>query len=279
MVLTLDLSEHQHLPIGVFDSGVGGLTVLKALQAKCPYEHFIYLGDTARLPYGTKSADTVIHYAVSCAELLKKRGIKLLVIACNTATSVALEALIEDFYPIPVVGVIQPGALAACQASLNHCITVLATEGTVRSHAYREAIHEIKADAMVTEHSCALMVSLAEEGWTKGPLVEAIIAELIQPTLSSQSDTLVLGCTHFPVLKEAIQQVVGERMTIIDSAHTIAQSVNDLLIRHQLSTPNRSVSGHCHFLATDNLQRFKKMASIFLEAPIEDEQIELVDIF
>lgn len=278
MALTLNLSEHQDLPIGVFDSGVGGLTVLKALKEKCPNEHFIYLGDTARLPYGTKSAQTVIHYAASCADLLKKRGIKLLVIACNTATSFALESLVRDFYPIPVVGVIEPGALAACEASLNNHITVLATEGTVRSHAYQQAIHHIKTDALVTEQSCSLMVSLAEEGWTQGALVESIIEKLIEPTLASHSDTLVLGCTHFPVLKQAISHVVGDKMRIIDSAHTVAQFVNDLLITHELSATHSSVSGHCHFLATDNLDRFKKMASIFLQSPIEDSQMELVDI-
>lgn len=275
--MAVDLSQYPLLPIGVFDSGVGGLTVLKALQERCPDEHFIYLGDTARLPYGTKSAETVIHYAASCAHLLKKRGIKLLVVACNTATSVALEALIADFYPIPVVGVIQPGALAACEVSKQGGITILATEGTVRAHAYQQAIHEINPNTLVREQACSLLVSLAEEGWTTGSLVEAIILELIQPILSLDSDTIILGCTHFPVLKEAIQNVVGHNINIIDSAQTIAESVSKILSTYQLVTSQKG-TGHTHFLATDNLERFKKMASFFLKVPIQDNQIELVDI-
>lgn len=261
------------LPIGVFDSGVGGLTVLKALKEQLPNEHFIYLGDTARLPYGTKSPDTIIQYATACAYVLKKRGIKLLVIACNTAASVAIEALTKEFYPIPVVGVIGPGALAACQSSKTHHVTVLATEGTVRSHAYKLAIQKIKPHIFVEERSCSLLVSLAEEGWINGPLVEAIIAQLIHPELVS--DTLVLGCTHFPVFKGAIQNVIGPQIKIVDSAYTTAQTVGELLIKLNLLG---SHLGHCHFMATDNIERFKKIAHIFLEAPIKEGAMELVDI-
>ncbi len=269
-----DLSKYQKLPIGVFDSGVGGLTVLKALREVLPDEDFIYLGDTARLPYGTKSSQTVLQYAVSCAHLLKKRGIKLLVVACNTVASVALDALATDFSPIPVVSVIVPGAQAACDYSQKNHITVLATEGTVQSHAYKNVIHLIKPDAVVEERACSLLVSLAEEGWTQGPLIEAIIARIIHPELTC--DTLILGCTHFPVLKSAIQNVVGSQVTIIDSAHTTAQSVNALLLQHNLKNSNKV--GHCHFMATDNVKRFKKMASIFLEADIQDTDMELVDV-
>lgn len=265
--------SHQSLPIGVFDSGVGGLTVLKALREQLPNEHFIYLGDTARLPYGTKSPDTIIQYAMACAYVLKKRGIKLLVVACNTAASVALEALTKELYPIPVVGVIGPGALAACQSSKANHITVLATEGTVQSHAYQRAIQKIKPSIFVEERSCSLLVSLAEEGWINGPLVEAIIAQLIHPELVS--DTLVLGCTHFPVFKSIIQNVIGQTIKIVDSAHTTAQAVGELLIESNLLG---SHSGHCHFMATDNIERFKKIARIFLEEPVGEGTIELVDI-
>lgn len=269
----MNLADYKHLPIGVFDSGVGGLTVLKALKDRLPHEDFIYLGDTARLPYGTKSADTVMQYALSCAQVLKKRGIKLLVVACNTAASVALEALTKAFYPIPVVGVIGPGALAACEVSQSNHVTVLATEGTVRSHAYQLAIHQIKPQMFVEERSCSLLVSLAEEGWVNGPLVEAIIARLIHPELVC--DTLVLGCTHFPVFKHAIQNVIGSDIQIVDSAYTTAQAVERVLIDLKLMGEQK---GKCHFIATDNLERFQKIAGVFLKTPVENKDIELVDI-
>ena len=191
------------LPVGVFDSGVGGLTVLRALVGQLPREDFLYLGDTARLPYGTKSPGTVARYSVRAAESLAERGIKALVVACNTASSTALPALRERFPELPVIGVIEPGARAACEASTSGRIAVLATEGTVAGGAYQRAIHELRPDAHVTQVACQIFVALAEEGWSEGEAVDAV-TERYLAHLDARVDTVVLGCTHFPLLADEI---------------------------------------------------------------------------
>ena len=195
------------MPIGVFDSGVGGLTVLKALQELLPQEDFIYLGDTARLPYGTKSRESIVRYALQSSRHLADQGIKLLVVACNTASASALPGL-EAAYPgVPVVGVIKPGARAGCSLNRTGRLAVIATESTVQGGAYQQAILELCPQMRVEAQACSLFVSLAEEGWTKGPLVEQIVARYLTPLFERFGDhlpdALVLGCTHFPVLAEA----------------------------------------------------------------------------
>ena len=208
-------------PIGIFDSGVGGMTVLRALLERLPGESYRFLGDTARLPYGTKGASTIIEYTLKAAGKLVDMGpVKMLVVACNTASSVALPALRNRFPHIPVVGVIKPGARAAVQASSSGHIVVLATEATVRGGAYVDAIHALKPEARIQSRACTLFVSLAEEGWLEGDVVEGVVRRYIGELFACEDkpDTLLLGCTHFPLLQKAIANVVGPDVAIVDSA-------------------------------------------------------------
>jgi len=277
--------------IGVFDSGVGGLTVLRALRAELPGESFLYLGDTARLPYGTKSAHTVVRYALQAAEELVERGIKCLVVACNTASASALPAMRERFGGLPVIGVIEPGAAAAVQASRSGRIAVLATEGTIRGGAYTRAIGALRADAQVTGVACALFVALAEEGWVDGPVADAAAGRYLTPLGAAPGaspgaaggappDTLVLGCTHFPVLEpviaRAIGQVIGPGVCIVDSAATTAAAVRTELAARGLLAPAGSPAT-LGFLATDGPARFAAVGARFLGEPIRVDDVELID--
>ena len=268
------------LPIGIFDSGVGGLTVLKALRARLPHEHFLYLGDTARLPYGTKGPDTVARYAVQAASHLVEKGIKLLVVACNTASAVAMPELTRQFAPLPVIGVVEAGAEAAVTASKTGHIAVLATESTVQGGAYERAIQSRSANALVYAQACSLFVALAEEGWTKGPLVESVVREYLHPMLEEKKrdglDTLVLGCTHFPLLKHAIAHVAGAEMGIVDSAETVAAAVSKLLYEKKLA--RASGEGGARYLATDGAVRFARVGSLFLGEMLSPTDVEIVDL-
>lgn len=268
-------------PIGVFDSGVGGLTVLHALRAALPAEDFIYLGDTARLPYGTKSGASVVRYSVQAADALVARGIKCLVVACNTASAVALEVLSERLAPLPVIGVLEPGAQAACTASKSGRIAVVATEGTVQGGAYQRAIHAIRPDARVIAQACSLFVALAEEGWTDGPLVTGIVRRYLDPIFSGppaeHPDCLVLGCTHFPVLKPVMKHVVGAGIAIVDSAETTARAVHELLEGSGLSTAARR-RGRSTLIATDGAARFARVGSAFYGEPVDAHAVEIVDL-
>ena len=281
-------------PIGVFDSGVGGLTVLKALAAELPHEHFVYLGDTARLPYGTKSPETVARYALQAAEALSEYGVKCLVIACNTASSVGLPAIRAHIHGVPIIGVIEPGAEAACATSKSGHIAVIATEGTVRGGAYQEAILRLRGRARVVAQPTQLFVALAEEGLHQGPIADSIARYYLDPLFhaspdpgtsrdsASSPDTLVLGCTHFPMLAGAIRAAVGPDIAIVDSAATTAKCVRETLERESLTrsqSPTSSVSkAATRFLATDSIERFARIGSRFLERPIDPEEVELVDL-
>jgi glutamate racemase len=268
-------------PIGVFDSGVGGLTVLRELRAALPFEGFIYLGDTARLPYGTKSAESVVRYSIQAADMLVEQQIKCLIIACNTASAVALNALRERYAPLPVIGVLEPGAQAACKASVSGRIGVIATEGTVRGGAYQAAIHAIRPDARVVAQACPLFVALAEEGWIDGPLVEGIVRRYLEPIFAAEVDShpdcLLLGCTHFPVLKPVMATVLGARVAIVDSAETTARSAQELLSRQDL-TSDASRRGAIRLLATDGTARFARVGSGFFGERVDESAVELVDL-
>ncbi len=282
------MADPRRAPIGVFDSGVGGLTVLRALHEALPHEPLLYLGDTARLPYGSKSAGTVVRYAEQAARVLVARGVKLLVIACNTASAVALEHLTEVFRPLPVIGVVEPGAEAACKASRSGEIVVIATEGTVRGGAYERAIRARRSDARVVQTPCPLFVALAEEGWTTGPIAEAIARRYLDSVLHEHpgADTMVLGCTHFPVLRTAISAVVGPRLTLVDSAETTARVVAAELATQGLLHPadrhGPAMGAGCHFLATDAPVRFARVGAVFmgeaLAPALTAESVELVDL-
>jgi len=270
------------LPIGIFDSGVGGLTVYRALHEHLPNERFVYLGDTARVPYGTKSLRTVERYAVENAQFLATHGIKLLVVACNTASALALPA-IREALSIDVVGVIGPGARAAVATSKGKRIGVIATESTVQSGAYATAIGKADASATVTERACPLFVPLAEEGWANDEVARTV-AETYLKDLRSTIDTLVLGCTHYPILKTVIQQTVGPQVELIDSGEATAREVTLLLTEKGLARNTSETSAHerqlCddldHFYVTDAAQRFAHVAERFLGSkPARLEAVEV----
>jgi glutamate racemase len=252
--------------------------VLRALRSQLPDEKFIYLGDTARLPYGTKSASSVERYSVQAARFLVSRGIKCLVVACNTASAVALSALRAAFDPLPVIGVVEPGAAAACAASRTGHIAVLATEGTVQGGAYQRAIARLRSEAVVYAQPCSLFVALAEEGWNEGPIAEAIARRYLQEILNDERiDTLLLGCTHFPVLTSAIGRVVGNGIGIVDSAGTTAAVLAEELRRHGLQTMGEAAPAP-RLMATDSPERFARVGSRFLGETFAAGQVELVDL-
>ena len=270
------MSAMRERPIGVFDSGIGGLTVMRALMARLPQESFVYLGDTARLPYGSKSPDTVTRYAVQCAEAVARFEVKLLVVACNTASAVGLPALERVIAPVPVIGVIEPGAEAAVAAAPSGRIAVIATEGTVKGGAYLRAIHARNPSAQVTQAPCPLFVALAEEGLTDGPIPELVAERYLAPLLNQRErpECLVLGCTHFPALADVIGHVAGKDVTLVDSARTTAEAVAQLLDSKNLAaagTPSPP-----RFLATDSPERFARVGEIFLGRKLGP--VELIDL-
>ncbi len=277
----------KELPIGIFDSGVGGLTVYRALHERLPEERFVYLGDTARVPYGTKSLATVERYAVENARFLASRGIKLLVVACNTASALALPAVGRSV-GVPVVGVIEPGARAVVRASRGRRIGVIATESTVQSGAYREAIARLAPGAEVVERACPLFVALAEEGWAETDVARAVAAEYLRDLRAGGDlDALVLGCTHYPILRGVIQEAVGACVRLIDSGEATAESVSTLLEREGLRRTSSTADEHVtreralcddmdHFYVTDAAERFARVAERFLgSAPRVLEAVEV----
>ncbi|KTD16736.1 glutamate racemase [Legionella jordanis] len=263
-----------NLPIGVFDSGMGGLTVLQALKAALPEESFIYLGDTARLPYGTKSPDTVQQYAMQMAKVLVERQIKALVIACNTATTAALPHLQRMLPDIPTLGVVSPGASAVVSATKNARIVVLATETTIASQAYQRLICEQLPQASIRAQACSLLVALAEEGMVDN----AIAREALKHYLAGfgDEDTLLLGCTHFPVFRGLLKTLLPENVSIVDSAQATAKALKELLQKAQLNNSSDSLST-IRYLVTDSIERFQKVGEIFLGEPLNQHNIELVD--
>ena len=260
------------LPVGVFDSGVGGLTVFREISRRLPDEPLVYLGDSARVPYGTKSAQTVERYAREAAQYLLRRGIKMLVVACNTATAAALPALKREL-DIPVIGVVDPGARAAVAATRGK-VGIIATEGTVRSGAYAAAIRQLAPNVEVFQQSCPLFVPLAEEGWANTRVAREVAETYLSPLLDSGIDTLVLGCTHYPILRNTIESVVGESVTIVDSAETTAEAVREELERR--GEQNEGERSRYRFLVTDDASRFSKIAGEFLDHNVE--HLELVDL-
>ena len=257
---------------------MGGLTVMRALRAQVPGENLLYLGDTARLPYGTKSADTVTRYAVTAARALTARGIKMLVVACNTASSAALPALNEALAPLPVIGVIEPGAEAAVAAAHGAPIAVIATEGTVKGGAYVRAIQARAPDLPVVQQAAPLLVPLTEEGLITGEIARLAVERYLQPLLATvpHPKVLVLGCTHFPALKETIAEVAGPDVILVDSAETTARTVADTIEANGLR--NKSAEGSSRFLVTDAPDRFSRVGEIFLGAPIDPGAVEVIDL-
>lgn len=275
----MNVGHHSELPIGIFDSGVGGLTVLKAIRSELPGENLVYLGDTARLPYGTKSPASIERYATQAASKLAAQGIKMLVVACNTASAVALDALRAELQPVPVVGVVEPGAIAAVGARPGGSHLVLATEATVRLGAYSEAIKSRDVEAQVREQACEMLVSLAEEGWTEGDIAVSIIQRYLDEASNEdfEANSIILGCTHFPLLKDAIRNVAGDAVALVDSAVTTARAVHETLATsgwlREAGGP-----GEQRFLATDGATRFARVGGQFLGHALTYKDVEIVDL-
>lgn len=260
--------------IGVFDSGVGGLTVLKALMRRLPAESTVYLGDTARVPYGTKSPEVVTRYSLANARFLLQQQIKLLVIACNTASSVSLPALSQAL-SVPVIGVIEPGASAAIAHTRSGRVGVIGTPGTIASGAYQKALAKARPDVDVLARACPLFVPLAEEGWTEGEVVDLVVKRYLGEIGGSGIDTLILGCTHYPLLKSAIARVVGDAVGLVDSAEATAEAVAaQLEADGALARKDRTPSHR--FFVTDVPERFAEVGARFLERPIAS--VSQVDI-
>jgi glutamate racemase len=249
-------------PIGVFDSGVGGLTVVRALMERLPFESIHYFGDTARVPYGVKSVETIAHYTTQIAEFLLEKQVKLLIVACNTMAAVASQ-VVHDLSPVPVLDVIEAGALNALAATHTRRIGVIGTPTTVNSNAYGRAIHEVEPEARVVSQACPLFVPLVEEGWLDHPVTRLTAQEYLKPILAERIDTLVLGCTHYPLLKPLLAEVAGPGVTLVDSAEAMAERTAALLTDLDLHTPSRTPADY-HFYVTDVPLRFQTIGERFL---------------
>ena len=260
-------------PIGIFDSGIGGLTVLRALRARLPRERYVYLGDTARLPYGTKSPATVARYALRASRFLAGHDVKLLVVACNTASATALPALAAAL-PVPVIGVVEPGAAAAASCSRGR-VGVIGTESTVASGAYRRALLARRADLEVVAAACPLFVPLAEEGWFDHPVTREVAAIYLGPLAAAGVDTLILGCTHYPLLRAAIAAGIGAGVTLVDSATAVAGEVERELGARGAGGDD---GGSLRVLVTDAAARVRRIAALILgDAATELELVDLPD--
>ena len=262
-----------HAPLGVFDSGIGGLTVARSLFERLPRESVIYFGDTARVPYGPKSPDTVRRYSAEILAYLLHRGVKAVVVACNTSTAHALDYL-KEHSPVPVVGVIEPGARAAARASRSGKIGVIGTAGTIASGAYERAITAVRPDAAVYARACPLFVPLVEEAWFNHPATELIAREYLTPLSQARVDVLVLGCTHYPLLKPLLAKVMGPGVTLIDSAAETASAVAQELEQRGLQASRRDATPASHrFVVSDDEPHFRRVGARFLGEKLEDVEV------
>lgn len=265
-------------PLGVFDSGLGGLTVVRALRARCPAEDIVYLGDTARVPYGSRSPETVVRYAMGCARVLTERGVKAIVVACNTVSAVALDMLRVEL-DLPVLGVIQPGARAGVVASRGELVGVLGTTGTIASGAYPRAVAAISTRTEVAGQAAPLLVALAEEGWLDGEVPRLVARRYLEPLIAAGVRCVVLGCTHFPLLQKVIEAeaaaLAGHAVPVVDSASATAEEVASFLAERSLAAA-RERRGALELLVTDLPKSFSAVASRFLGEPVEGvRQIDL----
>ncbi len=261
-------------PIGVFDSGIGGLTVVRALRELLPNERIFYLGDTARVPYGGKSGATVERYSLEITGLLLEEHCKTIVVACNTASALALPRLVE-MSPVPVTGVIRPGAAAAVAATRNGHIGVIGTRATIKSGAYERAIQALDPALQVTARACPLFVPLIEEGWLDGEVTERVVRQYLEPLVAEGIDTLVLGCTHYPLLRPAIGRFLGDAITLVDSAHNCATAVKQLLDRVELRA-GAGEKGNLAVALTDPPDAFLEVAREALQLDIDTVQLRQV---
>jgi glutamate racemase len=259
-----------HQPIGIFDSGLGGLTVFREISSLLPHENLVYLGDTARVPYGTKSPQTVVRYARQIARFLLQRNVKMLVVACNTASAFALEDLQKEC-SIPVLGVIHPGVTGALRSTKTGRIGVIGTEGTIASEAYRRNLVAPHSSVTVFQAACPLFVPLVEEGWWDHEVTEHVATTYLKNLLAEHIDTLILGCTHYPLLKKTLSKVAGPGVSLIDSAEETAMAVRDILDVKGLRTRERTEAGKEYYV-TDASERFRRLGELFLGRKIDHVQ-------
>lgn len=255
-------------PIGIFDSGIGGLTVFREVASILPNENLLYLGDTARVPYGTKSAATVLRYALQNVRFLLEKNVKMVVVACNTASAFAL-AEVQKQFEIPIIGVIEPGVTGALKMTRSRRIGVIGTEGTISSGAYTQSLLAKSPSAFVTSVACPLFVPLVEEGWWETRITEEIAQTYLGGMLKEKIDTLILGCTHYPLIKQTLRKVAGGAVTLIDSAEETTRAVSTLLTGKNLLAPENKNPGRVFFV-TDSPERFQKMADLFLKQDLKD---------
>jgi glutamate racemase len=262
-------------PIGVFDSGIGGITVLKSLAQKFAQENFVYLGDSARLPYGAKSAATIRKYTEQNLKFLKAKGVKAMVIACNSASAQWQESMFEG---LPVFDVIRPGARAAVSKSRGLRIGVLGTRATVKSRAYDQALKQISSEIQVFSQVAPLLVPLAEEGWIDDPVTNLIVFRYLQPLLSQQIDTLILGCTHYPILQSSIQRVTGQQVALVDSGQAVAEDLEEFFSQGRMpknDSPSRTIDFYC----TDTAENFAALArSLLKDDGVDFQNFEMADL-
>lgn len=263
------MSVDKNAPIGVFDSGVGGLTVAREIMRNLPNEKIVYFGDTARVPYGSKSKETVLRYSRQIVRFLKTQDVKAIVIACNTASALALDT-IEKEIDIPIIGVVKPGACMAIQTTKNNRIGVIATQSTIKSNLYPTLIQEKNPEITVYGKACPLFVPLVEEGWTKDPLTREVAKRYLQELMEKDIDTLILGCTHYPLLRHLLQGVVGEHVTLVNPAYETAQALKRLLKELDLETTENPENGQLdhHFFASDAVDNFRDYANTILPCEV-----------
>lgn len=265
------MSVDAESPIGVFDSGVGGLTVVRALMERLPFENIIYFGDTARLPYGVKSVETICRFAGEITGFLLKKRVKLLIVACNTMAAVALE-VVCSLSPVPVLNVIDAGAEAAVAATRKKYVGVIGTPATINSNAYARAIHERDSHIRIFSQACPLFVPLVEEGWLDHPVTRLTALEYLKPVVCHEIDAMVLGCTHYPLLKPLLRDLVGDRIALVDSAEAMAEQAADTLDRRGLANPQR-IEPEYRFYVTDVPLRFQGIGERFLGRSLPSVQL------
>lgn len=266
--------DKKYAPIGVFDSGVGGLTVAREIMRQLPQERIIYFGDTARVPYGSKSKETIIRYSRQIIHFLESKGVKAIVVACNTASAFALETIRPEM-KIPIIGVVKPGAKVAAEATVNGKIGVIGTEGTIGSQIYTETIQQHNPDAIVLGKACPLFVPLVEEGWLKDPVTIEVAKRYLEFFQKSDIDTLILGCTHYPLLRSTIRNIMGEDVNLVNPAYETAQGLKRLLAEHQLTNDGmKSIEAPMYqFYVSDAAEKFKNFANSILPCEIEEARL------
>mgnify|MGYP000487156064 FL=1 len=263
------MTEHcdlNHAPIGVFDSGVGGLTVAREIMRQIPDERIVYFGDTARVPYGSKSPNTIIRYSRQIIRFLRTKNVKAIVVACNTASAFALETIKPEL-DIPIIGVVKPGAKVAAQTTQNGKIGVIGTEGTIRSEIYTKTIHRENKDAQVMGRACPLFVPLVEEGWIKDPVTVAVAERYLQPFKESDIDTLILGCTHYPLLRSTVREIMGEGVNLVNPAYETAVELRRLLSEQGIANDGKTKDGEekYQFYVSDGAEKFKHFANSIIK--------------